>query len=148
MALIVVSAGTVFAADQQPQTAPSSRTAYKIREQPLGPYHGKSLTPVVSKDGRHLAYLTILTESTAEIATRRRYRKTLRAGLKMKQGFFFDGVGICRTDLVINKRIQHAVNVFSYPAKAGFTFSDRAPVSTQAAVYLTILSFVPKYSFF
>jgi hypothetical protein len=66
----------------------------------------------------------------------------------MEQWLFFDGIGICRTDLVINQRIQHTVDVLSYPTKAGFTFCDRTPVRTQQTAYLIILSLVPKYGFF
>ena len=62
MALIIVSGGTVFAADVPSEMAASSPGSYKIQEQPLARYHDQVLSPVArfGKDGWHLAYLTIM----------------------------------------------------------------------------------------
>ncbi len=56
MALMIVSVGTVFTAVGQSQVATRPRNAYKIEEKRLGPLMRRSLPPVVSKDGCHMAY--------------------------------------------------------------------------------------------
>ncbi len=56
--LIVVLAGTVLAGAGASQTPASSQSAYKIEEERFGPVYNSARPPVVSKDGRHVAYVT------------------------------------------------------------------------------------------
>jgi hypothetical protein len=82
----------------------------------------------------------VLAVLAAEIAARRRYGKRAAAGLKMKEGFFLDGVYISRNDLVVHEAIEHAIPVLADRADAAFPGQDKTAMAAEAALYLSLLS--------
>ena len=64
---------------------------------------------------RILGYLVILTVETAEVAAHCRYGIGTAAGQKVKERFFFDGIGVFRNQEAVVEAEQFAVPVFPKP---------------------------------
>lgn len=71
----------------------------------------------------------------------------MASGLKVEEGFFFDGVYVLGDNLSIDKGIERSAPVFAHPADAPFAIGNLAMMRTEKTVDKIFISFIVETGF-
>ena len=97
--------------------------------------------------GFDLGNFPVLAVQTTEIAARGGQGKSLYARFKMKERFFFDGIGVDRTRIAVSQAVEFAVHVDSGSTDAAVSGSQKTEIGTYFTDDLAVIQLFIRAAF-